>query len=325
MRALVFAERLQLLDLPRPSPQRGESLVRVILAGICNTDIEITKGYADFHGIIGHEFVGIAESGPRAGQRVVAEINVSCGQCALCRSNNRSHCLQRKVVGIRPRDGVMAEYVVLPDENLHAVPASVPDRRAVFVEPLAAALEILEGAHIRPSETVVIIGDGKLGQLVAQVLALTGSDLTLLGRHQGKLDVAGRRGIAIAKENDAERLRGADVVVDCTGSASGLALAASLVRARGRIVLKSTFHGAQSVAMTPLVVDEVTLIGSRCGPFPAALRLLQRNLVDVESLITDCLPLSLGVQAFEQAQSSGVLKVLLKPDACNSRDARAMA
>lgn len=317
MRALVFADRLQLVDVPCPSPLHGESLVRVTLAGICNTDIEITQGYADFHGIIGHEFVGIAEGGPLAGQRVVAEINVSCGQCAMCRSNNCSHCLQRKVVGIRQRDGVMAEYVALPDENLHAVPASVPDRQAVFVEPLAAALEILEGAHIRPSETVVVIGDGKLGQLVAQVLVLTGSDLTLVGRHEGKLDVASRRGIAVCNENEAARLKGADVVVDCTGSASGLTLAASLVRARGRIVLKSTFHGAQSVAMTPLVVDEVTLIGSRCGPFPAALRLLQRNLVDVESLISDCLPLSLGVQAFEQAQLNGVLKVLLEPDAFN--------
>jgi alcohol dehydrogenase len=317
MRALVFADQLRLVDVPRPSPLRGESLVRVTLAGICNTDVEITKGYADFHGIIGHEFVGIAESGPLAGQRVVAEINIACGQCALCRSNNQSHCLQRKVVGIRQRDGVMAEYVVLPDENLHAVPVSVPDRQAVFVEPLAAALEILEGAHIRPSETVVVIGDGKLGQLVAQVLALTGCDLTLVGRHQDKLDVAGHHGIAVCKENEAQRLRGADVVVDCTGSTSGLTLAASLVRARGRIVLKSTFHGAQSVAMTPLVVDEVTLIGSRCGPFPAALRLLQRNLVDVEALISDCLPLSLGVQAFEQAQFNGVLKVLLKPDALN--------
>jgi threonine dehydrogenase-like Zn-dependent dehydrogenase len=287
--------------------------VRVRLAGICNTDIEILKGYADFRGVLGHEFVGVAESGPLAGRRVVGEINVVCGQCTMCRNGNPTHCLKRTVIGIRQRDGVMAEYAALPVENLHAVPESVSDEEAVFVEPLAAALEILEGAHVRPSERVVVIGDGKLGQLVTQVLALTGCDLMLVGRHANKLALARRRGVNSSGEADAAKLAGADVVVDCTGSTAGLTLASALVRARGRIILKSTFHGAQSVAMTPLVVDEVTLIGSRCGPFPAALRLLERKLVDVESLISDCMPLSAGIAAFERAQADGVLKVLLDP------------
>lgn len=229
----------------------------------------------------------------------------------MCRSGNRTHCLNRSVLGIINRNGAMAEYLTLPDENLHAVPACLRDEQAVFVEPLAAALEILEGAHIRPSERVVVIGDGKLGQLVTQVLALTGYALTLVGRHPHKLALARQRAIDVCLADEALRLKGADVVVDCTGNAEGFALAAQLVRARGRIILKSTFHGEQQVALTPLVVNEVTLIGSRCGPFEAALRLLERGLVDVEPLISDVFPLSDGVQAFARAQAPGVLKVLL--------------
>lgn len=315
MRALLYDDCLHTCDdYPAPTPPDGESLVRVTLAGVCTTDVELTRGYNAYRGIIGHEFVGVAETGPHAGQRVVGEINASCGHCAPCVGGHRTHCLNRTVLGIWKRDGAMAQWLTLPDENLHIVPPSLRDEQAVFVEPLAAALEILDGAHIKPTERVVVIGDGKLGQLVTQALALTGCDLTLVGRHGNKLELARRRAIGVCLATDANGLHGADVVVDCTGSADGFALAAQLVRARGRIVLKSTFHGGQQVALTPLVVREVTLIGSRCGPFDAALRVLTRGLVDVESLISDVLPLSAGVAAFARAQQSGVLKVLLRPN-----------
>ncbi len=314
MRALFFDGALALRDVPIPIPAPGDSLVRVRLAGICNTDIEITRGYADFHGIIGHEFVGIAETGSLAGRRVVGEINVACGRCAMCRQGRRSHCLNRTVIGIRRRAGAMAEWLTLPEENLHVVPDVVSDRQAVFTEPLAAALEILDGVHVRPSDRSVVIGDGKLGQLAARVIALTGGAVTLVGRHPAKLALAAACGIETCPEADAGRLAGADIVVDCAGSASGFQLAAELVRAQGRIVLKSTFHGDQQVALTPIAVNEITIIGSRCGPFDAALRLLARRLVDVEPLISDSLPLSSGVTAFERAQFPGVLKVLLEAD-----------
>lgn len=314
MRALVFDGQLALREVPQPAPAPGESLLRVRLAGICDTDVEITRGYADFHGIIGHEFVGMAETGPLAGRRVVADINVACGHCEMCRQGRRSHCLKRTVIGIRRRDGAMAEYVSLPDENLHVVPDSVSDRQAVFTEPLAAALEILEGAHCRPSERCVVIGDGKLGQLVARVLALTGANVTMVGRYPAKLTLASAYGIETCLQPDAAKLSGSDMVVDCAGSASGFQLACELVRAQGRIVLKSTFHGVQQVALTPIAVNEVTIIGSRCGPFDAALRLLARRLVDVEPLISDTVPLSSGVRAFERAQTAGVLKVLLEAE-----------
>ncbi len=310
MRALVFDGRLRIADVPRPDAD-GETLVRVSLAGICNTDLEITRGYNDYRGVLGHEFVGVAVTGPHKDRRVVGEINAVCGVCAMCTSGNRTHCLRRTVLGILGRPGAMAEYLTLPQENLHLVPDEICNEQAAFVEPLAAALEILDGVHVRPSARVVVVGDGKLGQLCAQVLALTGCHLTLVGRHADKLALAGRRGIATTTESDAPGLAGADTVVDCSGSPSGLALAAQLVRARGRIVLKSTFHGTQLMAMSPLVVREVSLIGSRCGPFDAALRLLARRLVDVQSLISEVRPLSDGVGAFARAEQPGVLKILL--------------
>ncbi|MBI1801951.1 MAG: alcohol dehydrogenase catalytic domain-containing protein [Chloroflexi bacterium] len=312
MRAITFHDELRVTQSqPKPEPSATEALVRVRLAGICNTDIEITKGYMGFRGVLGHEFVGTAESGPFAGKRVVGEINAACGHCVMCLSGNRTHCLNRTVLGIHDRNGAMADYLSLPHENLHPVPDSVSDQQAVFTEPLAAALEILEGVHIRPSERVVVVGDGKLGQLVAQVIALVGADLTVVGRHAQKLALVQRRGINTCLEGDAARLRGADVVVDCAGSAGGFALAAQLVRARGRVVLKSTIQGAHTVSLTPLAVNEVTLIGSRCGPFPAALRLLERGAVDVESLVSEVYPLHSGVAAFARAQAPGVMKVLL--------------
>jgi alcohol dehydrogenase len=329
MRALVFDGGLRLArDHPRPQPGSREALVRVQLAGICNTDLEIMRGYMGFQGVLGHEFVGLVEEAADAGwvgRRVVGEINCACGQCPTCLAGRPTHCPHRTTVGIAGHDGVFAEYVQLPLANLHAVPEGVSDRQAVFVEPLAAALEIPEQLHIRPSERVVVLGDGKLGLLVAQVLALAGCDLLAVGRHLEKLASLERLGIPVRLSSAAADLDAgcADVVVDCTGRAEGFAGARRLVRPRGRLVLKSTFHGDNQVNLTSLVVDEVTLMGSRCGPFAPALRLLARGLVDVEALIDSEYPLEQGLEAFERAATAGVLKVLVRPGVRGGHAARA--
>lgn len=326
MRALVYdGERLLLRDdYPRPAPMPGEALVRVSMAGICNTDLEIVRGYMGFQGVLGHEFVGVvedcaapsetqseAECRPLIGQRVVGEINAYCGECPTCRAGRPTHCPNRTTLGIWGRDGAFAEYLTLPIRNLHVVPDGVPDEVAVFTEPLAAALEILEQVHLRPTDRVVVLGDGKLGLLVAQVLALVGCNLTAVGRHREKLDILARRGIPTALESEAEGLL-ADVVVECTGRPEGFAVARRILRPRGTLVLKSTYHGRVEADLTGLVVDEITLVGSRCGPFPPALRLLQRGMVDVQPLIRAIYPLAQGVEAFARAAEPGVLKVLLK-------------
>ncbi|HOG48507.1 MAG TPA: alcohol dehydrogenase catalytic domain-containing protein [Anaerolineae bacterium] len=319
MKALVYGEALRLAgDYPRPEPGPGEALVRVDLAGICNTDLEIMRGYMGFRGVLGHEFVGVVEAAGDAawlGRRVVGEINCACGHCATCRAGRPTHCPNRTTVGIDRHDGAFAEYVRLPLANLHAVPPGVSDRQAVFAEPLAAALEIPEQAHIRPTERVAVVGDGKLGLLVAQVLALLGVELTAIGRHEDKLAILRRRGVAACLEGDVPSAleRACDVVVDCTGKAEGFALARRLVRPRGRLVLKSTFHGKNEVDLTGAVVDEVALLGSRCGPFAPALRLLERGLVDVESLVDSEYVLDDGLRAFERAATRGALKVLVRP------------
>lgn len=317
MKALVFDGTLRLArEYPRPEPGPREALVCVILAGICNTDLEIVRGYMGFHGVLGHEFVGVVEEADDAawvGRRVVGEINCACGECPTCRRGLSTHCPRRTTVGISGHDGVLADYVALPLANLHEVPASVTERQAVFAEPLAAALEILEQVHVRPSERVVVIGDGKLGLLVAQVLALTGCDLLVVGRHSTKLAILERRGIATRLAGPGLAEASADLVVDCTGRPEGYALARSLVRPQGRLVLKSTFQGRGEVDLTAVVVDEVTLVGSRCGPFAPALRLLAQGLIDVESLIDGEYPLSDGPQALARAATRGVLKVLVRP------------
>jgi len=315
MKALYYdGERLRYVQhYPDPLPTPGEALVRVRLAGVCNTDLEVLRGYADFQGILGHEFVGVVEACEDAswvGQRVVGEINISCGECALCQRGLPTHCLQRKVLGIRGRDGAFAERLVLPLRNLHRVPPSVPDDRAVFVEPLAAALEVLEQVHIGPRDRAVVLGDGKLGLLVVQVLRLTGCDLGLVGHHPEHLALAARWGVRTWLEEDALPTL-ADVVVECTGSPGGFARARSLLRPRGTLVLKSTYAGRVEADLSSLVVDEITLVGSRCGPFSAALRLLERGLVEVAPLVSHIFPLEEGVQALEAARRPGVLKVLI--------------
>ena len=315
MKAVVFDGQLRLVqDYVDPAPPPGEVRIRTTLAGICNTDLEVIRGYADFQGVLGHEFVGVvdqAEDPALVGRRVVGEINASCGACPTCRAGRPSHCPNRTALGIRGRDGALAECFCLPGRNLHPVPDSIPDEAAVFVEPLAAACQVPAQVHVQPTDRVVILGDGKLGLLVAQVLALIGCDLTVVGRHEEKLALLAARGIA-THLGDLEAGGSADLVVECTGRAEGFRAARRLVRPRGTIVLKSTYHGLVEADLSSLVVDEITLVGSRCGPFPAALRLLEQGLVDVTPLIEAEYPLAEALAAFEHAARRGALKVLVR-------------
>ncbi len=317
MRALVFDHTLRLeTNYPIPKPPPGEALIRVTLAGICNTDLEITRGYMGFRGVLGHEFTGVVEqAGARewVGRRVVGEINCYCGQCPTCRRGDVTHCPTRTTLGIGGRDGALADYCLLPVRNLHPLPDDVGDEQAVFVELLAAALEIAERVHIRPTDHVIVIGDGKLGILAAQALRLTGCKLEVVGRHSDKLAILEKQNIPTMLEADAPAGRQADVVVDCTGHPDGFALARRLVRPRGALILKSTFHGNNRINLSALVVDEVSLIGSRCGPFAPALRLLAQGLIETAPLIDATYSLDDGLAAFERAASRGALKVLVKP------------
>jgi threonine dehydrogenase-like Zn-dependent dehydrogenase len=305
-------------DADDPVPPRGEAVVRVLRAGICNTDLELVGGYYPFAGIPGHEFVGCVEEAPGneawVCRRVVGEINAVCRSCTACQAGRPTHCENRTVLGIKARNGAFAERLVLPVENLLAVPDGVADDVAVFTEPTAAALEVQQQIRIGPSDRVVVIGDGKLGNLLAQTLALTGCDLLVVGRHTEKLALIEARGIPVGMAADLPKRR-ADVVVECTGNSDGLSLARQAVRPRGTIVLKSTYRGSVTLDLSPLVVDEVTLVGSRCGPFAPALELLSSGRIDVRPLIQACYPLVDGVAAFEHAARPGVLKVLIDPTA----------
>ncbi len=316
MRALVFDGEPRLSTTQcLPDPLVGEVRLRTLLAGICNTDLEIVRGYAGFHGILGHEFVALvdeAEDPALVGQRVVGEINIACGRCATCRAGRPHHCPDRRALGIRGRDGALADHFCLPAGNLHSVPDQIPDEAAVFVEPLAAACRILEQVQLCPDDRVVVLGDGKLGLLVAQVLALTGCDLLVVGRHAEKLSILSRRGIATHLGHQGLEA-GADLVVECTGQPEGFYAARRLVRAEGTLVLKSTYHGSIAADLSSVVVDEVQLVGSRCGPFPAALRLLARGLVDVAPLIEAVYPLEEALAALEHAGRRGALKILIRP------------
>ena len=316
MRALLLDRGLRIAeDYLTPEPLPGEALIRVSIAGICNTDLELIQGYMQFRGIPGHEFVGVVEQAPGAEEwvdrRVVGEINAACGDCPTCQAGRPTHCPHRTTLGIAGRDGAFAEYLVLPVRNLHPVPDSLPDEVAVFTEPLAAACEILQQVHVHPADRVIVLGDGKLGLLCAQVLALTGCDLLVVGRHREKLDIAAQWGIRTAQEDGAIEAA-ADVVVEATGRPEGYAAARRLVRPRGTVVLKSTYHGALAADLTTAVVDEVTLVGSRCGPFAPALRLLERRLVDVLPLIHARYPLAEARTAFDHTARPGTLKVLVE-------------
>lgn len=315
MKALWLADRqLQLRDdLPVPEPSAGEALVRVLRAGICNTDLEMVCGYYPFEGILGHEFVGRVETGPEGllGQVVVGEINVSCGHCHACARGLTTHCERRQVLGIRNRDGAFADYLTLPAGNLHRVPDGVDLEAATFAEPLAAALEIQEQVSIDAGARVVVVGTGKLGRLIAQTLVLTDCDLQVIGRRPGEI-VAGRdRTIDIDAVDDLDP-RSADIAIECTGNPEGFAIAHRALRPRGKLVMKSTYVGALELDAAALVVDEITLIGSRCGPFPPALDLLASAQIDVPSLIADRLTLERGLEAFQLAGRPGTLKVLFE-------------
>ncbi len=313
MLALYFDGSPELKELPTPAPGAGEVLVRVSLAGVCGTDLQILKGYHGFRGIMGHEFVGVVagpDGSPWLGQRVVGEINLGCGACDLCRQGFSRHCRERRVLGIKDHDGAFAQYLTLPAANLHLAPPEVPDEAAVFTEPLAAALRVTETVPISPEHRILVVGDGPLGLQISWVLALNGAQISLAGHHPDHLVLARPYGVAAYLEPD---LPAGDyhVVVEASGSAGGLELALSRVRPQGTVVLKSTYAGRFPLDPAALVVPEVRLVGSRCGPFPPALRLLRQGWVDPRPLISRTFPLSQGTAALDWARRPGVLKVLL--------------
>jgi threonine dehydrogenase-like Zn-dependent dehydrogenase len=284
------------------------------MAGICSTDLELVKGYYPYTGILGHEFVGEvveAEDALWIGQRVVGEINVVCNECEQCLNGRPTHCENRTVLGIVNRHGTLAEYTQLPIANLHRVPDSVPDEMAVFTEPLAAALEIQQQIQIKPTDRVLLVGAGRLGQLIAQTLALTGCDLRVVARHAHQQGLLKARGIQVIAEEELKPWRW-DVVVEATGSPSGFSLARQAIRPRGTLILKSTYKGEMSVNFSSIVVDEINIIGSRCGPFEPALRLMESRQVDPAVLIADEFRLEDALKAFERAAERGVLKVLIQ-------------
>lgn len=313
MRALVLDDRNVTLaaDRPDPVPAAGEVLVRVVQAGICETDLQLIRGYKSFRGILGHEFVGVALGGNYTGQRVVAEINCSCWTCATCIAGHPGHCPHRTVVGILDHDGAFADLIAVPERNLHVVPGSVDTDVAVFTEPVAAAFQIPSQIPIARDDRVIVLGDGRLGQLCAQVLASLSDHVLVIGKHAEKLAVLDALGIEGHLLHERPAARTTDIVVDCTGSESGLTTALDLVRPRGTIVLKTTIAGPQTLSMASVVVDEITIVGSRCGPFDRALDALANGLVDVRPLISDRFDLSEGVRALQRAAEPGVLKVLL--------------
>ena len=316
MRAvLLHSSKPRLVKRPEPRPSEGDALVRVSLAGICGTDLEIARGYLDFRGVPGHEFVGVVEEAPDpvwVGKRVVGEINVGCGRCPACRSELQRHCAERTVMGIVGRDGAFAERLVLPLANLHPVPQGVSDEAAVFAEPLAAAYEILEQVTVTAGTRTLVLGDGRLGQLCAMVLTRAGAPPVVCGRHPKKMHRLRRLGLQTVVAGSTLP-REFDLVVEATGSPEGLRHALNVVRPRGTVVLKSTYHGKAHLSLTGVVIDEVTVVGSRCGPFKPALDHLASDPALVDGLITERFPLHQVNAAFSLASRPEALKVLLAP------------
>ena len=320
MKAVVFDKELKLVnDYEKPTPQKGEALVRVTLAGICNTDYEITKGYMGYEGILGHEAIGVVEEvngedKSLVGKRVVPEISYGCHDpnCEWCAKKNYRHCPNRHTLGIWRKDGVFAQYFTMPTEVLFEVPDNVPDTQAVFVEPLAAALEINEQLHIKPMDKVIVLGDGKLGLITALALNSQNLDVTLVGKHQNKLDIAKTQGAKTALLQDFAIEKKYDVVVEATGSVSGFETSLALTKPRGVLVLKSTVATGKELNLAPIVIDEITVLGSRCGQFPPALRLLQSGKVDFSQLISGIYSIDNAIEGFEKNKEKDTLKVLLK-------------
>lgn len=315
MRALVFDQSLS-FDPRRAEPAAadGDSLIRIRQAGICATDIEITRGYLGFTGVPGHEFVGEVVQSPDAnlvGQRVCGEINIVCGRCDLCLSGLSSHCRHRAVLGIVNHNGAFADFTRLPAVNLHVVPRNIDDDHAVFVEPLAAAFQVLKQINLDGRKWVTVLGDGRLGLLVAQVLRNAGSPVRVIGKHPAKLALCEKWQIRSRPLDEIVPRHDQDIVIDCTGSAAGLELSVQMVRPRGTVVLKSTVAAGKPMNLSPVVIDEISIVGSRCGPFREALRALAERQIDVTSLIHRRMKLEQGVDAFELAKRPGVLKVIL--------------
>ena len=320
MKAVVFDKELKLVnDYKKPVPQKGEALIRVTLAGICNTDYEITKGYMGYSGILGHEAVGIVEEindpdQSLLGKRVVSEISYGCKDpnCPYCAEKLYRHCPGRHTLGIWRKDGCFAEYFTMPLEVLFEVPNNVDDKQAVFVEPLAAACEITEQLHIKPFEKTVVLGDGKLGLITALTLNAQNIDVILVGKHQNKLDIAKAQGVETSLLENFEIEKKYDVVIEATGSISGFETAMALTKPRGTLVLKSTVAASKEFNLAPIVIDEITVLGSRCGQFGAALRLLKSHKIDFTPLISAEYPVDKAIEAFEANKQKETLKVLLK-------------
>lgn len=322
MKAVVFNDKEGLVlktDYPKPIPQKGEALIKVSMAGICNTDAEIIKGYMGYSGVLGHEFVGIVEEVNGAdqswvGKRVVAEISYGCDspECPWCAVKNYRHCPDRHTIGIWRKDGCFAEYITLPTNILFEVPENVTDEQAVFVEPLAAACEITEQLHIEPTHKVVVLGDGKLGLTTALTLNAQNLNVTLVGKHQNKLDIAKAQGVQTMLLEDLKVSNNFDVVVEATGSVSGFETSLNLVKPRGVLVLKSTIATGKELNLAPIVINEITVLGSRCGQFGPALRLLKNNRIDFKPFISKMYSINDAIEGFEANKAKDSIKIILK-------------
>jgi alcohol dehydrogenase len=314
MKALFFDSSLRLTTQPDPLPGKGEALIKILYSSICNTDLEIMKGYMGFQGIPGHEFVGIVENKESKfyGQRVVGEINCSCGKCLMCRTGRKTHCPTRSVLGIDKRPGVFAEYTVLPESNLHKVPVSVSDAEAVFTEPLAAALEILEQSSIDPKKSVFIFGAGKLGLLVAQVLKARGLMYVLFDRNDDKVNKARSMGLLAMPVSSMKEDARAEICIDCTGHPMGIILALDHVFPRGKVILKTTVARPAKINMNQLVINEIELLGSRCGPFVPALEMLEKEEIRTAPMITETVGFKDILKGFAIAKRKGTIKVLIR-------------
>lgn len=322
MKAVVFNDKEGLVlktDYTKPVPQKGEALIKISMAGICNTDAEIIKGYMGYSGVLGHEFVGVVEEVNDAdksliGKRVVAEISYGCKKpdCPWCAVKNYRHCPDRHTIGIWRKDGCFAEYITLPTNILFEVPENVPDEQAVFVEPLAAACEITEQLHIEPTHKVVVLGDGKLGLTTALTLNAQNLDVTLVGKHQNKLDIAKAQGVKTMLLDELKVSNNFDVVVEATGSVSGFETSLNLVKPRGVLVLKSTIATGKELNLAPIVINEITVLGSRCGQFGPALRLLKNNRIDFKPFISKIYSIDEAIKGFEANKEKGSIKIILK-------------